>query len=147
MIGLIGSVIMPHNLYLHSSLVQTREINRKNNKNIKMTLLYFYIETGISLFISFIINLSVISTFAKFYNQEITIENAGIALMGVFGSKGNYIWAIGLLASGQSATCSGTLTGQYVMEVLLTLLINLFMNFLYFRVFLILKLIFGLGLL
>ena len=117
MAGLIGSVIMPHNLYLHSSLAKTRKINRDNNNSIKKSLLYYYIESGILLFIAMLINGAVISTFAEFYNEDLDIDNAGKALEKSFGNKGKYIWAIGLLAAGQSSTCSGTLAGQFVMEV------------------------------
>jgi len=66
LIGLIGSIIMPHNIYLHSSLVLERKINKFNSHEVRKTQFYYRIETAISLFISFIINLTIISTFAYF---------------------------------------------------------------------------------
>lgn len=65
MLGLIGSIIMPHNLYLHSSLVHERKIDRDYRSSIDEAIKYYNIETGISLVISYIINLCVISTFAS----------------------------------------------------------------------------------
>jgi NRAMP (natural resistance-associated macrophage protein)-like metal ion transporter len=69
MVGLIGAVIMPHNLFLHSSLIHEKRIDPNNNIEIKKSLKYFYIETGLSLFISFLISTAVISTFA-FYSDD-----------------------------------------------------------------------------
>ena len=119
MVGLIGAVIMPHNLYLHSSLVQSRKIDRNDLHKIKEALLYFYLESGFSLFVSFLINLTVICTFAHFSgtDQDINLQNAGDTLSTVFGAKGKYIWAVGLLAAGQCSTLSGTMAGQFVMQV------------------------------
>lgn len=79
MLGLIGSVLMPHNLYLQSALVQTREIDRKNKVEVKESIIYFNAETAISLFISFLINATLISTFAFWYGKgySITLSNAG----------------------------------------------------------------------
>jgi natural resistance-associated macrophage protein 2 len=65
-LGLIGAVIMPHNLYLHSSLVLTRRINHKNKNEVQDACIYNTIESSISLIISFIISTSVISTFAVY---------------------------------------------------------------------------------
>jgi len=79
MLGLIGSVLMPHNLYLHSALVQTREIDRKNKVEVKESIIYFNAEAAVSLFISFLINATLISTFAFWYGKgySITLSNAG----------------------------------------------------------------------
>jgi natural resistance-associated macrophage protein 2 len=66
MIGLIGSVIMPHNFYLHSSLVLTRKINIKCRNAVNEANIYNTIESSMSLFISFIINMAVIGTFAAY---------------------------------------------------------------------------------
>ena len=65
-LGLIGAVIMPHNLYLHSSLVLTRKINYKNKNEIQDACIYNSIESSFSLIISFIISTSVIATFAVY---------------------------------------------------------------------------------
>jgi NRAMP (natural resistance-associated macrophage protein)-like metal ion transporter len=67
MVGLIGAVLMPHNLYLHSSLVYEKKINRTQVNLLKKSIFYFKIETGISLLISFFISLAVIGTFAFWY--------------------------------------------------------------------------------
>ena len=63
-LGLIGAVIMPHNLYLHSSLVLTRKIDTRNKNQVKEANIYNTLESGFSLFISFVISAAVISTFA-----------------------------------------------------------------------------------
>lgn len=65
-IGLIGAVIMPHNLYLHSALVLTRKVNYKNRTAVNEANIYNAIESAIALIISFVISTSVISTFAVY---------------------------------------------------------------------------------
>lgn len=118
-LALVGSIIMPHNLYLHSSLIKNRDINRNNKVEVNDSLLYFKLELGFSLFFSFFINLIVVSTFAFFSNSgtSVDLKNAGDALENTFQKNGKYIWALGLFASGQSSTLTGTLTGQFVMQV------------------------------
>jgi natural resistance-associated macrophage protein len=122
LIGLIGSIIMPHNLYLHSSLVLSRKINIKSKTAIHEANVYNAVESGISLFISFLINFAVVGTFAFYFIQNpalaanLNLSNANIALEGSFGSGAKYIWAVGLLAAGQSSTMTGTYAGQFVME-------------------------------
>lgn len=114
-LALIGSIIMPHNLYLHSSLVKNQKVEKNFLPN---RMKYLKTELFVSLVFSFIINLTVVSTFASFSQEDISIdlENAGEVLSSFAGS-GKYIWALGLLASGQSSTMTGTLSGQYVMQV------------------------------
>jgi NRAMP (natural resistance-associated macrophage protein)-like metal ion transporter len=68
-IGLVGSVIMPHNFYLHSALVLSRKINTKSKNLVHEANVYNAIESSISLFISFLINFSVVGTFA-YYNDK-----------------------------------------------------------------------------
>lgn len=63
--GIVGAVIMPHNLYLHSALVKSREIDRTKPKKVREANYYFFIEAAIALFISFIINVFVVSVFAN----------------------------------------------------------------------------------
>lgn len=63
-VGIVGAIIMPHNIYLHSSLVKSREIENDNPKKVKEANFYFFIESAIALFVSFIINLFVVSVFA-----------------------------------------------------------------------------------
>ncbi|KAL4435104.1 hypothetical protein ABPG74_003597 [Tetrahymena malaccensis] len=118
MVGLIGAVLMPHNLYLHSSLVYEKKIARNDRPLLHKSIFYFKIETGISLLISFFINMAVIGTFAHWYNSgtDIDLSSAATVLEDNFGTASKYIWGIGLLAAGQSSTLTGTLAGQFVMS-------------------------------
>ncbi|XP_032241207.1 natural resistance-associated macrophage protein 2 isoform X1 [Nematostella vectensis] len=69
-VGIVGAVIMPHNMYLHSALVKSREINRSDKKAVKEANMYYFIESAIALFISFIINIFVVAVFAEaFYGK------------------------------------------------------------------------------
>ncbi|XP_030275982.1 natural resistance-associated macrophage protein 2 isoform X2 [Sparus aurata] len=148
-VGIVGAVIMPHNIYLHSALVKSRDIDRKNKKEVKEANKYFFIESTIALFISFLINVFVVAVFAQaFYNKtnadvnescnktgsphtdlfplnnntlEVDIYKGGVVLGCVFGPAALYIWAIGILAAGQSSTMTGTYSGQFVMEGFLNL--------------------------
>lgn len=118
MVGLIGAVLMPHNLYLHSSLVYEKKIDRKNLPLLRKSIFYFKIETGIALLISFFISLAVIGTFAFWYgtDQDLDLLQAADALQDQFGTAAKIMWGIGLLAAGQSSTLTGTLAGQFVMS-------------------------------
>ena len=104
--GMIGAIIMPHNLYLHSSLVLTRKVDTKVKQNVKEANIYNNIESGMSLFISFLINMAVISTFAAYAEgpghsgENLDLLSASEALMSTFGPAAKYIWAIGILAAG-----------------------------------------------
>jgi natural resistance-associated macrophage protein len=119
-IGLLGSVIMPHNLYLHSALVLTRDVDAKNKQKVNEAIYYNTIESAISLGVSFFINWCVIGTFGHFHNTKwqkvLTLQTAPEALKETLGSAAKYVWAIGLLAAGQSSTMTGTYAGQFVME-------------------------------
>ncbi len=112
---------MPHNLYLHSSLVLSRKVNNENRHQVKEANIYNAIESGISLFISFMISFAVVGTFAYYHdngdpNIDLNLKNADIALEKSFGKGARIIWAVGLLAAGQSSTMTGTYSGQFVME-------------------------------
>lgn len=68
-VGIVGAVIMPHNMYLHSALVKSREVDRKDTEAVKEANLYYFIESAIALFVSLIINIFVVAVFAEaFYN-------------------------------------------------------------------------------
>lgn len=113
-IGLIGSVIMPHNFYLHSALVLTRKINTTSKKAVKEANFYNAIESAGSLFISFLINFAIIGTFAYYHDKgytDLNLRNADIALQQAFGNGARIIWAVGLLSAGQSSTMTGTYAG------------------------------------
>ena len=64
--GMFGAVIMPHNLYLHSALVLTRKINKDDKNEVNEANIYNNIESSISLFMSFMINVAVVSTFSVY---------------------------------------------------------------------------------
>ena len=64
-IGVVGAIIMPHNLYLHSALVLSRNIDFSNKKKIREANFYYAIEASIALFVSFLINLFVVGVFAE----------------------------------------------------------------------------------
>lgn len=85
-LGLVGAVIMPHNIYLHSALVLTRKIEMKDHKQTREAIIYNNIESGFSLFISFIINTMVIATFAEYVklhpgaDSDLDLGQAAVAL-------------------------------------------------------------------
>lgn len=117
MVGIIGAVIMPHNIYLHSSLVLSRAIDHRSPQQIKEANKYYSIESSIALFVSFIINLFVVSVFAAaFTGKEATLYGAGIWIAKNYSITMKIIWGVGVLASGQSSTMTGTYAGQFIME-------------------------------
>jgi manganese transport protein len=119
-IGIIGATVMPHNLYLHSSLVQTRKIER-TTKGIKDSLKYNLIDTAVALNLAFFVNAAILILAATaFYKNGLfevaEIQDAYKLLDHIFGSVAPTMFAIALIASGQSSTITGTLAGQIVME-------------------------------
>lgn len=119
-IGIIGATVMPHNLYLHSSLVQTRKIER-SGKGIRDALKYNLIDTTIALNLAFFVNAAILILAATaFYKngffEVAEIQDAYKLLENIFGSLAPSLFAIALIASGQSSTITGTLAGQIVME-------------------------------
>ncbi|RGB30508.1 natural resistance-associated macrophage protein [Rhizophagus diaphanus] len=121
-VAIIGAFIMPHNLYLHSALVMTRRTNNASNSKIKEANFYFSLESGIALFFSYLINMAIVTVFAKvFYspNEDKPLPglyDAADVLANTLGDASRYLWALGLLAAGSSSTITGTLAGQYVIE-------------------------------
>jgi len=122
-VGMVGAVIMPHNLFLHSALVQSRVIDRSSKEAVREANYYFTLEGGISLLVSFYINMTIIAVFAAggSWTKAVGLENAGEYLEEKFSSAAKYVWGIGLLSAGQSSTMTGTLAGQYVMQGFLDL--------------------------
>lgn len=128
-VGVVGCVIMPHNVFLHSALVQSRKIDTGKKGRIQEALNYYSIESSVALFVSFMINLFVTTVFAKgFYGTKeadsIGLVNAGQYLQDKYGGGVFpilYIWGIGLLAAGQSSTITGTYAGQFIMGGFLNL--------------------------
>jgi manganese transport protein len=128
-IGIIGATVMPHNLYLHSSLVQTRKFNR-TTKGIKEAIKFNFIDTFISLNLALFVNAAIlILAAAAFFSNGVTnvaeIQDAHKLLSGVLGnSLAPILFAVALIAAGQSSTLTGTLSGQIVMEGYLNLRIQ-----------------------
>ncbi len=125
-IGIIGATVMPHNLYLHSSLVQTRKIER-SSKGIKEAIKFNFIDTFVALNMAFFVNAAImILAAAAFFttgNTGVTeIQEAHRLLNGILGNSfAPILFAIALIAAGQSSTLTGTLSGQIVMEGYLNL--------------------------
>ena len=128
-IGIIGATVMPHNLYLHSALVQTRKIKR-DNEGIKRMLKLNFIDSAIALNLAFFVNAFILILAATvFFKTGLTevaeIKEAHRLLEPMLGSKwAPTLFAIALIASGQSSTITGTLAGQIIMEGYLHLRIN-----------------------
>ncbi|KAF7241904.1 Natural resistance-associated macrophage protein 1 [Varanus komodoensis] len=173
-VGIIGAIIMPHNIYLHSSLVKTREVDRTNKKAVKEANMYFLTESTIALLVSFVINLFVMAVFGQAFYQKsnsevhevcanqsmftnhsifpnfpnnnetvsVDIFQGGLILGCYFGPIALYIWAVGILAAGQSSTMTGTYAGQFVMEGFLKLRWSRFARVVFTRSFAILPTVF-----
>ena len=120
-IGILGATVMPHNLYLHSSIVQTRAF-ASTNVDRKKAIKFATWDSTISLSLAFFINAGILilaaSAFHLSGNAHVAdIRDAYQLLDPVLGSKlASAFFAIALLASGQNATLTGTLAGQIVME-------------------------------
>ena len=120
-IGILGATVMPHNLYLHSSIIQTRKI--ENTYDAKKSAIKFgTIDSTASLFIAFFINAAIlIMAAATFHfsgnNQVADITDAYHLLDPLLGVKlAGLFFAVALLAAGQNSTLTGTLAGQIIME-------------------------------
>jgi manganese transport protein len=128
-IGIIGATVMPHNLYLHSALVQTRKIKRED-KFIKQALKLNLLDSTIALNLAFFVNAAILivagAVFFKSGRTQVgSIREAYQLLSPLLGSSlASYLFAIALIAAGQSSTITGTLAGQVVMEGYLRLRIN-----------------------
>uniref|UniRef100_A0A8B9UR01 Natural resistance-associated macrophage protein 1 n=1 Tax=Anas zonorhyncha TaxID=75864 RepID=A0A8B9UR01_9AVES len=156
-VGMVGAIIMPHNIFLHSSLVKTRAIDRSKKEEVREANTYFLGESCLALFVSFLINLFVVAVFGQHnkcinssvspYARIFPLDNAtvsvdiyqgGVILGCYFGVAALYIWAVGILAAGQSSTMTGTYAGQFVMEGFLRLRCSRFARVLFTRSFAIL---------
>lgn len=119
-IGIIGATVMPHNLYLHSSLVQTRQITR-TPKGMRSAIKFNLYDTSIALNLAFVVNAAILilaasAFFKNGYFKVAEIQDAHKLLGHIFGKLAPTLFAIALIASGQSSTVTGTLAGQIVME-------------------------------
>ena len=128
-IGIIGATVMPHNLYLHSSLVQTRKFDR-SKKGIRQALKYNFIDSTIALNLAFFVNAAILILGAAVFYQHgmfhvAEIQDAHKFLEPLLGTKwAPILFAVALIAAGQSSTITGTLAGQIVMEGYLNLRIQ-----------------------
>lgn len=128
-ISIIGATVMPHNLYLHSSLVQTRRFDR-SDAGIKQALKYNFMDSTIALNLAFFVNAAILilaaATFHKNgYFEVAEIQDAHQFLEPLLGTQwAPVLFAVALIAAGQSSTITGTLAGQIIMEGYLNLRIR-----------------------
>lgn len=130
-LGIIGATVMPHNLYLHSSISQTRKVDYSSQSSIKQAVRFMTWDSNIQLTVAFVVNSLLlilgaslfyghandINAFSQMYDA---LQDSNIA--GAVASAAlSTLFAIALLASGQNSTITGTLTGQIVMEGFLKL--------------------------
>ncbi|KAL1925213.1 uncharacterized protein VTP21DRAFT_96 [Calcarisporiella thermophila] len=124
-VAMLGAVIMPHSSYLHSALVMSRRVGDRSARSIpkiKEANFYFFIESALALLASFLINLALVVVFAQVYyspDEEKPMPglyDASDVLTRTLGGWARYLFALGLLAAGQSSTMAGTIAGGYVME-------------------------------
>ena len=132
-IGIIGATVMPHNLYLHSALVQSRKL-QKDDASIRRALQFNTIDSTVALAVAFFVNAAILVLAATvFFGKESVrlpggqivafgadsdwIQIAYLTLAPLLGSAvASTLFAVALLAAGQSSTITGTLAGQVVME-------------------------------
>jgi manganese transport protein len=128
-IGIIGATVMPHNLYLHSSLVQTRKFGKSESK-IREALKFNFIDSIVALNLAFFVNAAILilaaTTFYKAGMFNVTeIKDAHRFLEPLLGTHwAPMLFAVALIAAGQSSTLTGTLAGQIIMEGYLNLRIQ-----------------------
>jgi manganese transport protein len=132
-IGMIGATVMPHNLYLHSALVQSRRF-QKDQSSIRRAIRFNTVDTTISLSLAFLVNAAIVVLAAMVFYGKVSVTVAGGTVI-QFSSDSDWIriayltlapllgtplasalFVVALLASGQSSTITGTLAGQVVME-------------------------------
>lgn len=125
-LGIVGATVMPHNLYLHSSIAQTRSYDRKDEDDVARSVRFATWDSNIQLTVAFIINTLLLvlgaamffgrgeglGTFTSLYNALQDHKLAGAVASPVLST----LFAVALLASGQNSTITGTLSGQIVME-------------------------------
>lgn len=126
-LGIIGATIMPHNLYLHSSIVQSRTYSRHNNEEKAQAIKFATIDSNIQLSIAFVVNCLLLVLGASLFFNSNADDLGGFydlyhalktepVLGATMGAIMSTLFAVALLASGQNSTITGTLAGQIVME-------------------------------
>lgn len=137
-LGIVGATVMPHNLYLHSSIVQSRDFDRTDPKQVKNAVRFATWDSNIQLSAAFIVNALLLilgaamfyghgeglGTFSALYNALSDSAIAGPVASSLLST----LFAVALLASGQNSTITGTLTGQIVMEGFINLHIPLWLR-------------------
>lgn len=125
-LGIIGATVMPHNLYLHSSISQTRKIDHKDEEAVANAVRFATWDSNIQLTAAFVINClllvlgaamffgssETLGTFSSLYDGLQNSHYVGVVASPVLST----LFAVALLSSGQNSTITGTLTGQVVME-------------------------------
>ncbi|MCC6181153.1 MAG: Nramp family divalent metal transporter, partial [Bacteroidia bacterium] len=124
-IGIIGATVMPHNLYLHSSLVQTRKFEPTSHE-IKKAIKFNIIDSAVALNLALFVNAAILiiaaTTFFKAGIEVTDIQEAHKMMNPLLGSTlAPLLFAVALIAAGQSSTITGTLAGQIIMEGYLNL--------------------------
>ena len=118
-IGILGATVMPHNLYLHSALVQSRRIGRDRQSRARACR-YNLVDTAVALNAAFFVNAAILILSAAVFHahgkQVARIEDAHALLPEFLGRWAPTLFGIALLCAGQSSTLTGTLAGQIVME-------------------------------
>jgi len=132
-IGMIGATVMPHNLYLHSALVQSRNVGRDEN-SIRTAIRFNTLDSAVALTIAFFVNAAILVLAAMVFYGKTSVAVAGgqvvtfspdsdwirvayLTLAPLLGTvAASTLFAVALLASGQSSTITGTLAGQVVLE-------------------------------
>lgn len=126
-LGIIGATIMPHNLYLHSSIVQSRMYDRNSSNSKAQAIKYAIMDSNIQLSIAFVVNCLLLVLGAAlffgvnseqlggFYDLFNALQNQPV-LGASLGALMSTLFAVALLASGQNSTITGTMAGQIVME-------------------------------
>ncbi|MBI5706940.1 MAG: Nramp family divalent metal transporter [Armatimonadetes bacterium] len=118
-VGILGATVMPHNLYLHSSIVQTRKVEAQD-EGMKEAIRSNTIDTVVALSLAFFVNAAILILAASvFYGKGHAVEELAqghVLLQTTLGAGSAMAFALALLASGQSSTITGTLAGQIVME-------------------------------
>ncbi|HUB61589.1 MAG TPA: Nramp family divalent metal transporter [Puia sp.] len=127
-IGIIGATVMPHNLYLHSALVQTRKIG-PGKEQVRKALRINFLDSTVALNLAFFVNAAILILAATVFfktgkTSVASIKDAYLLLPLLKSNLAPKLFAIALIAAGQSSTLTGTLAGQIVMEGYLQLRIN-----------------------
>jgi manganese transport protein len=127
-IGILGATVMPHNLYLHSSIVQTRRYE-ETAAGKREAVRFAFLDSTIALSFAFFINAAILviaaaSFHTSGHNDVAEIQDAYKLLTPLLGAGASTAFALALLASGQNSTLTGTLAGQIVMEGFLNIRIR-----------------------